>query len=88
MITTALSIIGYTLLVAGLIVCFYWQMRFMVVTYNYGIGWFLACLFIPFAELAFVVLNFRLARKPFIFCLAGFLVAALGDFMARSGWWG
>ena len=76
------SIIGFILLVAGVIFCVYWQVRFLVVAYKYNLWWFFGCLFVPFVDWAILILHFKIARKPFGLSLLSLIVAGLGGWMA------
>ncbi len=76
------AIIGYLLLVAGIVFGIYWQLRFLAIVYNYSIGWFLGCLIVPLADVAFVILYFKIAWKAFALSLMFVLAAGLGAMMA------
>jgi hypothetical protein len=84
MFDAIISIIGLMLLVVGIVVCFYWQVRFLVVAYNCSLWWFFGCLFVPFVDWAFVLLHFKICRKPFGLSLLGLLLAGLGCWMAKG----
>ncbi len=88
MINLIFSIFSSILLGAGMLFFLYWQIRFMVVTYRYSLGWFWACLFVPGADLAFLLLYFKLSRKPYDLSLLGLLVAALGGLLTKIVWQG
>lgn len=75
-------IIGYILVVLGVIVCLYWQIRFLVIAYDRGIWWFFGCLFVPFVDWVFLFLNFKASRKPFGLSMLGLIVASLGGWLA------
>ena len=77
-----MHVIGYILLILGLIGCLYWQIRFLVLAYHRSLLWFLGCLFVPFVDLVFLLLHFKIARKPFGLCLLGLIVAGFGGWMA------
>ena len=81
-----MAIIGYTLLVVGLIASFYWQLRFLVVAYNQSLCWFFGCLFVPLVDLLFLCLHFKAAAKPYGLTLLGLLVAFVGGWMAGVAW--
>jgi len=78
--------VGYILLVLGFVVGLYWQVRFLVVTYNRSLWWFFGCLFVPFVDWIFLLLYFKDARKPFGLSLLGLIVAGLGGWMAGVVW--
>jgi len=81
MLTVINSIVGCILLFTGLIAWIYWQIRFLVVAYRCVPWWFFGCLFLPMVDLAFLVFNFKVARKPYGLSLLGFILAALGIWM-------
>jgi hypothetical protein len=81
-----MAIIGYILLVVGLIASFYWQLRFLVVAYNQSLWWFFGCLFVPLVDLVFLCLHFKATAKPYGLSLLGLLVAFAGDWLARVAW--
>jgi len=64
MLSIITSIVGLVLLVAGMTACIYGQLRFMVATYRCSVWWFFGCLLVPFVDLAFLLFNFKIARKP------------------------
>lgn len=57
-------VLGVALLVVG-------QLWLVVRAFQHGLGWGLACLFVPFAALAFIVLHWDEAANPFFTSLAG-----------------
>ena len=83
-----MAILGYILLVVGLIASFYGQIRFLVVVYNQSLWWFFGCLFIPLVDLVFLFLHFKAAAKPCGMSLLGLLMAGAGGWMAGVGWFG
>jgi hypothetical protein len=76
------AVLGYVMLFAGIFICIYWQMRFLVVTYRCSPWWFFGCLFVPFVDLAFVVFNFKIARKSYGLSLLGLILFGLGSLIA------
>lgn len=82
MLNVIYSIIGGMLLIAGIILCIYWQVRFLVATYRCGLWWFFGCLFVPFVDWAFLLFNFKIARKPFGLTLVGLILAGFGRWMS------
>jgi hypothetical protein len=77
-----MSIIGYTLLVLGCIVWIVGEVMFLARAYRQSLGWFLGCLFIPLVPFVFLFMHFRLTIRPFALAICGFLVAAIGGWMA------
>ena len=86
MIDTIKPIIGFLFLIAGTVVCIYWQVRLLVVAYRCSLWWLFGCLFVPFADLVFLLFNFKIARKPYALSWLGLIVAGLGGWMAGVTW--
>jgi hypothetical protein len=59
-----LAVIGYIISLVGGI----WL---LVVAFQEGIGWGLACLLLPFVSIVFVILHWEDAKSPFLTSLAG-----------------
>jgi hypothetical protein len=70
-----LAVLGYILAMVGGI----W---FLVVAFQESILWGLACMFIPFVGLVFLVMHFDRAAKPFFISLAGGILAGIGAALA------
>jgi hypothetical protein len=51
---------------------------FIIVPFTESILWGLACLFIPFAQLIFLIMHWRIAWRPFCLILVGAILAAIG----------
>jgi len=78
-----MSLFGYTILVVGAITCLYGQLRFLAVAYNRNLWLFFGCLFLPFVNLIFFLLNMKATTKPFVVSLAGLIMAAFGAWVAE-----
>ena len=78
--------LGYFLLVVGVLVSLYGEVRFLVVAYHRNLWWFFGCLFVPLVDCLFLCLNFRVTIKPFALSLLGLIVAGLGAWMAGVVW--
>jgi hypothetical protein len=76
------SVLGYALMVLGLLIGIYGELRFLVVAYNRSLPWFFCCLFVPLADWLFLFLNLRIAARPFAISLVGLGLAALGFALA------
>ncbi len=50
----------------------------LILAFRENIGWGLACLFIPFAALAFVLKYWEESKKPFLYSLASTTMAVIG----------
>jgi hypothetical protein len=62
------------ILVLGLIVYLYGQIRFLVAAHNRSDFWFFGCLFVPLVDCLFLLLNFRATVKPFALSLLGLIL--------------
>ena len=60
------------------VVCFVAHIWLLVVAFRTGLGWGLACLFIPFAVLAFVGAHWGVAKRPFLAALTAWVALMLG----------
>ena len=78
--------LGDAFLVIGAIICLYGQVRFLVVAYNRNLWWFFGCLFVPFVDWIFLLLNFKTTIRPFVISLVGLIIACLGAGMAGVVW--
>ena len=68
---------GFLALISGI-----W---FLIATFKEGVLWGLACLFIPFASLIFLILHFDKVWAPFaIGCLASLLFFS-GSYILNTG---
>jgi len=70
-----LVVIAMVLLVVGGI----WM---LIETFKVGLGWGLACLFIPFVSLAFIFLHWDVAKRPFFVNLTGLVLIFIGAGMS------
>lgn len=73
-----MAIIGLLLMAVGGIAAFVGGIWFLIVTFSEGVGWGLACLFIPFVALFFLVKFWEDAKNPFLTQVGGLLVMFLG----------
>ena len=81
-----MATLGYILLVLGLIIAFYGQVRFLVVAYSRSLWWFFGCLFVPLVDWIFLFLNLKATIKPFALSLLGLGMAGLGAWLAGVVW--
>jgi len=77
LISESMVALGDILLGLGLIVCLYGEARFLAVARNRSDFWFFGCLFLPFVDYLFLLLNFRIAVKPFVLTLLGLMLVVL-----------
>jgi hypothetical protein len=72
---------GFFLIGVGVLanlVCGIW---ILVLAFRKGIGWGLACMFIPFVSLYFVITNWDEAKTPFLASVGGVVLAFMGAVM-------
>jgi hypothetical protein len=81
-----MHIIGYILLVLGLILWLVGEVMFLTVAYRRSLLWFFGCLFVPIVWFIFFFMNLRATGRPFVISLAGLLVVGLGGWMAGIEW--
>ena len=73
-VATVLMVLGYiTCAVAGI-----WL---LITAYMDSIVWGLACMFIPFVSIAFIVTHWEVARRPFFVWLGGLVPLVLGTLL-------
>lgn len=60
------------------------NVRFMVITYRHGLGWFFICLFLPLVGWLFFLLFTKETWKPVALSLAGFVIAFIGCWLVGS----
>ena len=73
-----MTALAYILLILGLVTWLYGEIQFLVIAYRHGVGWFLACLFLPFVGWVFFLFYTKETWRPMLLSLAGFLLAGLG----------
>ena len=73
---------GVALMLIGIMVASGAGIWLLVRAFQVHIGWGLACMFVPFANLVFLFRHWEEGRKPFLVSLGGALGSALGIFMA------
>jgi hypothetical protein len=74
-------IIGYCLFAFGCVIGLTGDIRFLVITYRHGFGWFFVCLFVPMGGLIFFLLFPKESWKPIALSCGGFVIALLGYWM-------
>jgi len=71
-------VLAYILLILGLALGVIGDVKFLVIAYRHGVGWFLACLLVPFVGWVFFLLFTRETWRPMVLSWAGFLIAGTG----------
>src|SRR5947209_3762986 len=78
-------IAGVPLLVVGMLVALVSSINFLVGAFRVGLGWGLGCLFLWPVGFAFLVLHWRVAKRPFFVSLAGLAAALVGYALLGAG---
>jgi hypothetical protein len=73
-----MTVLAYILLILGFALGLYGDVRFLVMAYRYGAGWFLACLFLPLVGWAFFLMHTKETWRPMVLSLVGFVLAGFG----------
>lgn len=73
-----MTVVAYMLFILGLMVGLAGDIRFLVVAYRQGTGWFLACLLLPLAGWLFFLLYTKDTWRPVALSIAGFIIAGIG----------
>lgn len=66
-----MSMILLLVLIVGVVLSFVAGLWFLVVSFRQSIVWGLACLFVPFASIVFLIMHWQEAKKPFLLSLLG-----------------
>jgi hypothetical protein len=74
--------VAMVLVVGGYIAAVVAGIWLLVVAFQTGVGWGLACLFIPLAALVFVIAHWEDAKRPFLAQLAACVPIILGAVLA------
>ena len=74
--------IGMVLLFVGFAVMAVGGLWLLVVAFQQSVGWGLACMFIPFVVIVFLVKFWDDAKKPFFIYLAGLVPYIIGIALA------
>ncbi len=79
-----MEVIGTALAVIGGLVILYGGITFLLAAFQEGFLWGLGCIFIPLVPLAFLLMHWDRAGKPFLIQLAGAVPLLLGGSMMES----
>lgn len=79
-----MTAIAYILFTLGWIIALAGNLRFLVLAYRRGTGWFLACLLLPVVSWIFFVIYFKEAWRPVALSIAGFVLLGIGYFIGGS----
>jgi hypothetical protein len=73
--------IGACIGVLGIIISIVGGVWFLVAAFKAGIGWGLACLFLPFVQLIFLFVHWKEVRKPFAVGILAMVVIFVAAFL-------
>ena len=73
-----MTVLGYILFGVGSLIGLFGDVRFLVVVYRHGFGWFFTCLFVPVVGWLFFLLHAKDAWRPAALSMAGFVIAGVG----------
>src|SRR5687767_263772 len=67
---SGMGILGWVLVVLSGLAMFVFGIQILIMAFKTSVGWGLACLFLPFAALVFVIKFWDQAKTPFLRSLA------------------
>jgi len=77
-----MELLGTALTVIGGIIMFIGGIWMLIEQFRSGILWGLACMFIPFVALIWLILHWQEGRRPFATSLGGMAVFVVGMFLS------
>ena len=78
-------IVGVPLLVGGILVAIGSSVWFLVGAFRVGIWWGLGCFFLAPVNLVFIIMHWRVAKRPFLINLAGVAAIIVGCLILGVG---
>jgi uncharacterized membrane protein len=72
---------GFFLVFFGLPIWFVGAVRFLAVVYRSSVLWFFGCLFIPFVDLIYFLLNMKQTWRPMLTATVGSAMTVVGYYM-------
>lgn len=80
-----MELIGLILIGLGFMVVLISGIWFLVVAFRESVLWGLACLFIPIAQLFFLIVHWPVAKRPFLYQLSGLVLIIIGALINPQG---
>ncbi|MEL7235731.1 MAG: hypothetical protein AAGK74_14605 [Chloroflexota bacterium] len=77
-----MTVVGYILLVIGLLLALYGGISLLIIAFRKSILWGLGCLFVPFVSLVFAIMNWDEAGRPFLISVGGSILYGSGASLA------
>jgi hypothetical protein len=81
-----MSLIAPYVIIVGVFFTVVAGLWFVVLAFKRHIGWGLAVLFVPFANLVFLIRAWSRARRPFLLSIAGMILCGVGLFLSPERW--
>lgn len=85
MLILMLSLVATILVLVGLLLALLGAITFLVATFRESVLWGLACLFLPLASLAFLILHWQKAKDPFFLQLWGIALIIGASLISNTG---
>ena len=79
-----MNAIGTALIIASIIISFYYGLILMITAFEAGILWGLGYLFIPLVSVIFVILHWEDAKSPFLKGLLALPLAIAGLILTKG----
>ena len=76
-----MGFIGTILVVIGAIIALIFGIILLIKAFKTSIWWGLGYLFVPFVSLVFVFMHWEQCKKPFLYVVAGIVLAIAGSFL-------
>lgn len=70
--------VAFVLVLFGLPIWVAGSMKFLVIVYRSSVLWFFGCLFIPYADLVYFLLNIKQTWRAMLICTVGCVLTVLG----------
>lgn len=77
-----MEILAMTLMLIGLATFITGGIWFLVVCFKQSVWWGVGCLFLPFFEIIFLIIHWKVAKKPFCFQLIGMVSLMIASSLA------
>ena len=79
-----MEILSLLFTIVGGIIMFVGGIWMLIEQFKSGILWFLACLFIPFVSIIWLVMHWEAGAPPFFLSIGGFVLFLFGAFLGGN----
>ena len=79
-----LAMLALIVALCGLAAILVGVVQFFIAACSENVAWGLGCFFLPFVSLVFLVLHWRVAKKPFLLQLGGYAAVLLASAVSGS----